>query len=472
MASIDPVFNLPGKNSADMRIARDVITDATHSDSADVVILASGDRDFNQVLNALRARNITVIVWGVRGSTSRMLANNPGVQVEYIEDFTDLQTHQSLSVASVSEVTDTAAFTPSQWSSVIIQFDRLATRLNTEILSVRQLVDQLQEVGAVISRPRGDDLVSQAMSLGLLKAISGNGMVALASSHPIVEKTRLIRDRVTVRVANTLQVRGWEYVNYGFLLKGLAMDRDLERPGLNYSDQWRSEWIDCLVREQVLERQLIPHRHNPDDLVPVIKLHDDVETTETVSPSLPLTEDMPDWTGISLPELDELHPETADMVRRIIVSVEQFTSFRNFTWCPLGSLHRRLRLFDSGMSFQRAVEYLKENGAAAISEYSNPQSEFLTKGISLTMHAATVQDVLQQRDSFIRLLLTLYERNIPVSDSGVRAADSRSDWNLPFWFSLMETENVLNGVPGRPGQYSLFRTHHTVNLVAEAMKAR
>jgi hypothetical protein len=472
MASIDPVFNLPGKNSADMRIARDVITDATHSDSADVVILASGDRDFNQVLNALRARNITVIVWGVRGSTSRMLANNPGVQVEYIEDFTDLQTHQSLSISSVSESTDTAAFTPSQWSSVIIQFDRLGTRLHTEILSVRQLVDQLQEVGAVISRARGEDLVSQAMSLGLLKAMAGNGMVALAASHPIVEKTRLIRDRVTVRVANTLQVRGWEYVNYGFLLKGLAMDRDLDRPGLNYSDQWRSEWIDCLVREQVLERQLIPHRHNPDDLVPVIKLHDDVEQTDSVPVVQPLMEEMPDWTGISLTELDDLHPETADMVRRIIVSVEQFTSFRNFTWCPLGSLHRRLRLFDSGMSFQRAVEYLKENGAAEISEYSNPQSEFLTKGISLTMNAETVQDVIQQRDSFIRLLLTLYERNIPISDTGVRSADSHSDWNLPFWFSLMETENVLNGVPGRAGQYSLFRTHHTVNLVAEAMKGR
>jgi hypothetical protein len=30
----------------------------------------------------------------------------------------------------------------------------------------------------------------------------------------------------------------------------------------------------------------------------------------------------------------------------------------------------------------------------------------------------------------------------------------------------METENVLNLLPGRPGQYSLFRTHHTVKLVA------
>jgi hypothetical protein len=103
LANIDPVFNLPGKNSADMRIARDVITDGSQKNAADVFIMASGDRDFNQVLNSLPANNKTVIVWGVRGSTSRQLENNPGITVEYIEDFTNLQTHQSLSVAAVTD---------------------------------------------------------------------------------------------------------------------------------------------------------------------------------------------------------------------------------------------------------------------------------------------------------------------------------------------------------------------------------
>ncbi len=102
MANVDPVFNLPGKNSADMRIAKDIITDAGHTDAADIYIVASGDRDFNEVINTLRTRNKTVILWAVHGSTSRQLENNSNIFIEYVEDFTNLQTHQSLSLASMA----------------------------------------------------------------------------------------------------------------------------------------------------------------------------------------------------------------------------------------------------------------------------------------------------------------------------------------------------------------------------------
>ncbi len=467
LANIDPVFTLPGKNSADIRIARDVITDTGHPEGGDVIILASGDRDFNDVLNTVVQRGKVVIIWGVRGSTSRQLEQHPAVTVEYIEDFTTLATHQSLVDAPLQD-TDTEAFIPSQWSSVVIQYDRLRDHLDDDVdVTVDKLIGQLQEVGAVVSVPRGEDLVSQAISLGLLKQVNNNGTIEVNPMHPIVDKTRAITGTIGRRVANTLKVRGWAYVNYGFLLNGLIMERELMRPGMNEDDQWRSHWIDALVREKVLKRELVPHRHNPDDLVPVIRLpeeYEDFVDPDNVVPGSPIDSSL-DWRGMSPQQLAEIDDEAADMTVRIIVSVEQFTSFRDFAWCPLGSLHKRLRMFDPGMSFQRSVEYLEANDVVLVEEYTNPQSNYQTKGISVNEKSAYAQAVLSQRDEFVKTLLALYEKNQPITEEQI-GEESQSDWAYDLWISIMETENIINPLPGRQGQYSLFRTHHTVKLVA------
>ncbi len=477
MANIYPMFNLPGKNSADMLIAKDIMTDSSHDDASDIYIIASGDRDFNETVKTLRQRGKQVILWSVRSSLSRQLESNPNITIEYVEDFTPLQMHRNFGAAPAptyepdEEEEPVIAFTPSQWSSVIIQFDRLAQTKGRRQISRKALIEQLLHVNAVVSAARGEDLVAQAIAVGILETGS-NGAVKLDATHPVVEKTRLVRDRVTLRVANTLRLRGWEYVNYGFLLKGLATDRELDLPGMNYGDEWRSNWIDCLVREEVLARELVPHRHNPDDLVPVIKLRADYE----IQPDIQMGGDElaqiaeQNWEGVSLSELERQEPDTADMVRRVVVSIEQFTSFRGFTWCPLGSLHKRLRNFDRAMSFQRAVEYLLANGAAAVEEYDNPMSDFRTKGISLELDSLICCKILAERDTFIRTLLSLYEKNILISEQSIRASDPSTHWDMQLWLSIMQTENVLNEIPGRSGQYSLFRTHHPVTLIADTKR--
>ncbi|MCC7449973.1 MAG: NYN domain-containing protein [Anaerolineae bacterium] len=476
LANIDPVFNLPGKNSADMRIAKDVLADSTQPNSADIFIIASGDRDFNDVFGALRTRNKQVIVWGVRGSTSRLLENNPSLQIEYLDDFLPLHRHEDMghvySAAVATPAGSANAFTPSQWSSVILQYDRLAALTPGDGVPMESLQDQLRRVNAVVSDARARDLVAQAIAMGILRVVqNGNTkLVYPAADHSIVERTRLVRDRIVLRVANTLDVRTWEYVNYGFLLKGIAMDRELDRPGLNIDDAWRSDWVDCLVREGILVREMIPHRHNPEDLVPVIRLSSNTPVVGKVAESNNGRTasyddlDIPEVEGAPVPR----QAETNAMMKRVIVSIDQFTSYRGFTWCPLGSLHRRLRAFDSGVVFQRAVEWLTELGAVRIDEYDNPQSAYKTKGISLVTDSPMVLEVLQERDQFIMWLLELYEQRLPISFAALQRDTNLTDEALELWISIMQAENVLNPVQGKPGLYSLFRTHHTVNLVAEA----
>ncbi len=127
---------------------------------------------------------------GVRGATSRQIENNPSVTVEFIDDFTNLQPHGSLGKSSMAEE-QTEAFTPSQWSSVVVQFDRVAQDIKSDTITIAQLIEQLQLVGAVISKERGDDLVQQAISLGIIKQVTASGQIQMNPMHPIVEKRAL-----------------------------------------------------------------------------------------------------------------------------------------------------------------------------------------------------------------------------------------------------------------------------------------
>jgi hypothetical protein len=130
-------------------------------------------------------------------------------------------------------------------------------------------------------------------------------------------------------------------------------------------------------------------------------------------------------------------------------------------------LHRRLRPYDPGLGFQRAVEILAEEGSIQIGEYQNPQSDFTTKGISLNVRSPHVEKVLNERDEFIRQLLILYHENVPITETAIQRGTGLNDYWLDIWMSIMKLENVVNPVPGHEGLFSLFRTHHSVNSVAE-----
>lgn len=460
LANIDPVFNLPGKNSADMRIAKDVLADSSAHGSSDIFIVASGDRDFNDIFGTLRAKGKQVVVWGIHGSTSRILENNPAILLEYVDDFAQFQRHIDLEQiyheALTNEFGEPLAFRPSQWSSVVLQCDIWTAKHPRSPLTIDDLTDHLIEAHAVTNPARGEELLSQAQGLGLVD-VNASGIVVLNGNHPITQATRIIRDRIVHRVANTLSVRNWEYVNYGFLLKGLSMDLDLTGPGLNIDDNWRSEWIDALVREGLLVRELVPHPNNPEDLVPVIRLPDIANNPTSVI--------LPD--PVPIVEVTASPEEIREMMRRIVVSVEQFTSFRGFAWCPLGSLHKRLRPFDSGMLFQQAIEVLVEEGGVLIEEYQNPMSNFMTKGISLVEQSDLVLGYLEERDLFIKGLIELYQERTPITPESIEQSCPVPSDTFKTWVSIMELENVLNLVPGHQDLYSLFRTHHTVVRVAE-----
>jgi hypothetical protein len=113
------------------------------------------------------------------------------------------------------------------------------------------------------------------------------------------------------------------------------------------------------------------------------------------------------------------------------------------------------------------VEWLLELKAVVVDAYENPQSNYRTKGISLLRDSAMAKEVLDERNEFIHSLLNLYEQRLPINFMTLSGETNLNDAALELWLSIMQAENVLNPVPGKPGLFSLFRTHHTVNQVAE-----
>ena len=465
MANIDPVYNLPGKNSADMRIAGDILAHSNYSDAADVYILASGDRDFNDVLSTLLTRGKQVVVWGVRGSISRQLEQHPGVVIRYVEDFIAL----SRETATIGEDdVESHAFMPSQWTNLILRFDMLAHAREVSVLSVQELRLYLQENDQDASEEAVLQEIQDALDHDLLRFSSPDQQrVMLNAKHPTAEHTRLIRDRILNRVKNTLLVRQWEYVNYKFLLHGLEMDWILvEQPHMNMSDEWRSVWIDNLVSVGILSTKTIPGHNSLTDGIQVLELVNDPMKPDGLNDgTLSVDDGQYTWSMFDLETLMTRVPDVANMVYRIVVSVEQFTSFRKFDWCPLRSLHRRLSSYDVEMSFQRAVEYLIAHNAAVIDEHDNPQSKFSTKGISVVQDNAICMEILNQRSDFIKLLLKLDDENMVISHKNVRNFVTDQVERIPLWISIMETENVLKVVTAHSDRYNLFRKHHTVTLI-------
>ena len=120
---------------------------------------------------------------------------------------------------------------------------------------------------------------------------------------------------------------------------------------------------------------------------------------------------------------------------------------------------------EDAVVFQLAVEYLLVNNMVTVNEYPNPRSDYNTKGLELDEACPFVAVILAERDEFIRILLELYRANVTISQPNIEK-HLKGNWDLPLWISIMKIENVLNALPGRADQFSLFRTHHTVKLVA------
>ena len=231
-----------------------------------------------------------------------------------------------------------------------------------------------------------------------------------------------------------------------------------------------SHWIDCLVREGVLQRDLVPHRHNPDDLVPVIRLPEVAERPTTPGRQRRARGAWRrlrrNWLDVPPHTLYQTDGEVAQMVTRIVVSgpaVHQLQEFRLVPARQLASPPARIRQ-RRRLPASRRVPAGQQHGDRK--RVSQPAQRLQHQGRRVGRDLPLRRPLFwAERDEFVRVLLEMYRANVTISQANIERR-LKGQWDLPLWISIMKIENVLNALPGRADQFSLFRTHHTVKLVA------
>lgn len=429
-----------GKNTADMKIADDIRTMLQEPSSPDTFIIASGDRDFAPVIETLTRQGKEVIVWGVRGKTSRNLCEV--AHVEYLQEFLPCarppRAPEGAAPDAASGGSDTA---PSLWTPLVMLLDDITSRNNWSWVSFSKLVAEANQSGKLGSTEEDTrNLINQAISRGIIlreRIANPNPnypdqfiwACRPNDENPAVQAARIIPVLAVDFVWRSVIERGWDYVAFSFLLKELAACPELARPGLNLDDDWRASWVNFLVSEGKLRLERRPHPKNRRDLMK----------------------------ALTTPE--------QDVLIRIIVSVDNFCSSRNTTWEAASALLQYLACF--GVEAVRvALAAGEKYGAFRLAKYPHPADveKPATTGITLNPEVPFVARVLERRNAILRALHNAQEDAGAVWEQDVAAVAGEK---ACLWRSILAHERLVR--PFEPGagnghRYLLARNHAVVRL--------
>ena len=431
-----------GKNTADMKIADDIRTLLHEPNSPDTFIIASGDRDFTPVVDTLLRQGKEVIVWGVRGKTSRSLAE--AAHVEYLQEFVPLASsppQPSDTTAAPTEgvnglVGDTA---PSIWTPLIVMLDETMSRNNWSWVSFSKLVSEANRSGKFgASEEDTRDLINQAIARGvILRERIPNPNPNYPDqfiwacrpndASPVVQAARIIPPVTTEIMWRSIVERGWDYVAFSFLLREMANSSEIAQVNAAGDDDWRAAWINFLVSEGKLRLERRPHPKNRRDMMK----------------------------ALTLPE--------QDVLMRIIVSIDNFCATRSTTWEAASALLQYLACFGVD-AVRSALAAGEKYGAFRMAKYPHPadQDRPPTTGISLNREVPFVARVLERRNTLLRALYAAHERCAGTWEQDIAAITGEK---AALWRSILTHERLIR--PAESGanngnRYVLSRSHVVV----------
>lgn len=258
------LINIRGKNTADMRVAndmRDMIERGSGGrDDVDNILLATGDRDFRDIVKTAIQRGKKVVIMAVRNGVSSELANIAS-EVRYIDDY--LKQAAKTNAFAENKLPVVRPWTPS--AAFILKIANQIT--GTDKLWVP--AEDLDTLGFTDLPSMVQDCVEAGM-IARETQTSPDGQpingIKLNMKNPVVLAiTRLLwwaPDRIAY-----CQRKGMPYVDSAFLAKGFAMDKNFQSWGIGQTRNEANGWLDLLARHGVIVKKTQPHKDTPEHTI-------------------------------------------------------------------------------------------------------------------------------------------------------------------------------------------------------------
>jgi uncharacterized LabA/DUF88 family protein len=486
-ANIDTYYILPGPNSSDVQLARDVEVLLNSPTCPDAFIIASGDGDFCGTIDGIRRRGKEAWVWSVRSAT-RMDLLERASRHDWIEDLLNLNAVERArhsegtrppivtTFASMREVTlrDGAPREPSTNGSedgqavlrdggpapevrearFVVSADpsgdarvgswvRLAyftekvlrenrwTKIAFKRLSAA--LAEMEEFGPTpansmmwLNRAKAEAILVTEQEAHRADPTIKVTTCRLNRSAPAVRAALEVPDRAMRLLFQMLQKMPW--VSFKLLRSVLAREQWLGGAPFHLDEAAIDEWINFLVQDGAIAMTKEPNAENPDFPVTALRLN---------------------------PE----HPMSREIVRqavdgnrlaaeRAILAVDHFIIRSRKPWMAMSALRRNLESLGKD-ELQQVLQGLQNLGALITQSYPNPQKEHYTTGCYLNSEDNLVREAINTRNAIIKVTqyMQRYRSWVPLSKLDEElAAELWSD--VPqstrlAWFMLLKDEGIL-----------------------------
>jgi uncharacterized LabA/DUF88 family protein len=242
------LINMRGKNTADMKIAndiRDLVERTTSRDDVDVIVLATGDRDFRDIVKTAKDRGKRVIILAVHNGVSKDLITVAS-EARYIDDLLKIRKPPEQHKGGVRP-----------WHKYALEMTQLS-KATKEWIPLGQL--------PALGIQNATEFVEQAGKLQLLKVekrtladgASEDGIRLNKESQLVKVVGRLVR-WVPDRLTYCLKHKGMPYVDTGYLARGLNMDRTFQEWNVGQERREAEQWLELLNSAGVIHKRTQAH---------------------------------------------------------------------------------------------------------------------------------------------------------------------------------------------------------------------